>query len=128
MSVTIRSVLISDPVDASCADLLVSHGILVTTKNKLSKEELIEELQVNESLSRSRHRAQRFFVDTTVLRTTNVRTITVRTTIVDTTARTINTKDAGLLYNLTYDTAALNASRSLSCDYYRNSALTIVVR
>ncbi|XP_076167662.1 hydroxypyruvate reductase [Ptiloglossa arizonensis] len=50
MSVTIRSVLISDPVDASCADLLVSHGILVTTKNKLSKEELIEELQNHDAL------------------------------------------------------------------------------
>lgn len=46
MSTTLRSVLISDPVDACCGELLVRHGIPVTTKYKLSKEKLIKELQV----------------------------------------------------------------------------------
>ena len=46
MSTTLRSVLISDPVDACCSELLVRHGIPVTTKYKLSKEKLIKELQV----------------------------------------------------------------------------------
>lgn len=46
MSIKLRSVFISDPVDSSCADLLTSHGVPVTTKYKLSKEDLIQELQV----------------------------------------------------------------------------------
>lgn len=46
MSIKLRSVLISDPVDSSCADLLTSHGVPVTTKYKLTKDELIKELQV----------------------------------------------------------------------------------
>lgn len=46
MSVKLRSVLISDPVDKSCGALLIEHGIPVTTKHKLSKDELINELQV----------------------------------------------------------------------------------
>ena len=50
MSATFRSVLISDPVDPSCGELLVRHGIPVTTKYKLSKEELIKELQKHDSL------------------------------------------------------------------------------
>ncbi|XP_003490266.1 D-3-phosphoglycerate dehydrogenase isoform X1 [Bombus impatiens] len=47
---TLGSVLISDPVDACCSELLVRHGIPVTTKYKLSKEELIKELQNHEGL------------------------------------------------------------------------------
>ncbi|PBC33309.1 D-3-phosphoglycerate dehydrogenase [Apis cerana cerana] len=50
MSTTLRSVLISDPVDACCGELLVRHGIPVTTKYKLSKEKLIKELQNHEGL------------------------------------------------------------------------------
>ena len=46
MPVDIKSVLISDPVDDSCAELLRSHGVPVTIKYKLSKAELIQELQV----------------------------------------------------------------------------------
>lgn len=47
MSVNFRSVLISDPVDKSCGALLTEHGIPVTTKYKLSQDELISELQVS---------------------------------------------------------------------------------
>lgn len=47
MSVKLKSVLISDPVDKSCGALLTEHGIPVTTKHKLSKDELINELQVS---------------------------------------------------------------------------------
>ncbi|XP_024893619.1 uncharacterized protein LOC112468599 [Temnothorax curvispinosus] len=48
MSVNFRSVLISDPVDESCGALLAEHGIPVTTKYRLPKDELINELQVGE--------------------------------------------------------------------------------
>lgn len=50
MSVSFRNVLISDPVDASCGALLTEHGIPVTTKHKLSKDELINELQNHDAL------------------------------------------------------------------------------
>lgn len=50
MSTPLRSVLISDPVDACCGELLLRHGIPVTTKYKLSKEELIKELQNHDGL------------------------------------------------------------------------------
>ncbi|KAG7212727.1 hypothetical protein KM043_012994 [Ampulex compressa] len=50
MSVNFRSVLISDPVDESCGALLVDHGVPVTTKYKLPKEELIKELQNHDAL------------------------------------------------------------------------------
>ncbi|XP_011307834.1 D-3-phosphoglycerate dehydrogenase [Fopius arisanus] len=50
MSVNLKSVLISDPVDESCIDLLKSHGIEVTTKYKLPKDELIQELKKHEGL------------------------------------------------------------------------------
>lgn len=50
MSTALRRVLISDPVDACCGELLVRHGIPVTTKYKLSKEELINELQNHDGL------------------------------------------------------------------------------
>jgi len=49
MSVKLSSVLISDPVDKSCGALLTEYGIPVTTKHKLSKDELINELQVSGS-------------------------------------------------------------------------------
>lgn len=50
MSARIRSVLISDPVDACCSELLTSHGVPVTAKNKLTKEQLIKELQNHDAL------------------------------------------------------------------------------
>lgn len=46
MPVDIKSVLISDPVDEQCVQLLISHGIKVTQKYKLPKDDLIKELQV----------------------------------------------------------------------------------
>lgn len=46
MSTSLGSVLISDPVDVCCGELLARHNIPVTIKFKLSKEELIKELQV----------------------------------------------------------------------------------
>ncbi|KAI4483895.1 hypothetical protein M0802_013198 [Mischocyttarus mexicanus] len=50
MSISLRSVLISDPVDESCSSLLSEYGIPVTTKYKLSKDELIKELQNHDAL------------------------------------------------------------------------------
>uniref|UniRef100_A0A0C9S0B9 D-3-phosphoglycerate dehydrogenase n=1 Tax=Fopius arisanus TaxID=64838 RepID=A0A0C9S0B9_9HYME len=50
MSINLRSVLISDPVDESCADLLTSYGVPVTTKYRLSKDELIQEIQKHDGL------------------------------------------------------------------------------
>ncbi|XP_047364033.1 hydroxypyruvate reductase [Vespa velutina] len=50
MSINLRSVLISDPVDESCSSLLSEYGIPVTTKYKLSKDELIKELQNHDAL------------------------------------------------------------------------------
>ncbi|XP_034184873.2 hydroxypyruvate reductase [Osmia lignaria lignaria] len=50
MSTSFGSVLISDPVHASCGELLARYGIPVTTKHKLSKEELIKELQNHDAL------------------------------------------------------------------------------
>lgn len=46
MSINLKSVLISDPVDESCGALLASYGVPVTTKYKLPKDELIKEIQV----------------------------------------------------------------------------------
>lgn len=50
MPVNIQSVLISDAVDDSCAKLLTSHGVQVTMRQKLSKDELIRELQNHDAL------------------------------------------------------------------------------
>ncbi|XP_015601204.1 uncharacterized protein LOC107270585 [Cephus cinctus] len=50
MPIPLRSVLISDAVDESCAALLVSHGISVTQKVKMSKEELLQEIQKHDGL------------------------------------------------------------------------------
>lgn len=50
MSAVFRNVLISDPVDESCGQLLVQYGVPVTTKYKLPKDELIKELQNHDAL------------------------------------------------------------------------------
>ncbi|XP_034935751.1 hydroxypyruvate reductase [Chelonus insularis] len=50
MSIKLSSVLISDPVDSKCADLLTSYGVPVTTKYKLSKDQLIQEIQKHDGL------------------------------------------------------------------------------
>ncbi|KAK2581387.1 hypothetical protein KPH14_005071 [Odynerus spinipes] len=50
MPINLRSVLISDPVDESCGALLSEYGVPVTTKYKLSKEELVKELQNHDAL------------------------------------------------------------------------------
>ncbi|XP_066602822.1 LOW QUALITY PROTEIN: D-3-phosphoglycerate dehydrogenase-like [Prorops nasuta] len=50
MSINIESVLISDPADDSCVQLLTNHGIPVTLKYKLPKDELIQELQKHDAL------------------------------------------------------------------------------
>lgn len=50
MAVNIRSVLVSDAVDPLCVDLLKNHGINVVCKYKLSKEQLIQELQQHDGL------------------------------------------------------------------------------
>lgn len=47
MSVSLRNVLISDAVDPSCVELLQRHGINVTCKNKLSKDQLLQEIKVS---------------------------------------------------------------------------------
>lgn len=45
MSVSIRNVLISDAVDSACVELLQSHGINVTCKYKMPKEQLLQEIK-----------------------------------------------------------------------------------
>lgn len=50
MGVEIKSVLISDAVDQQCAEILKSHNISVTYNTKLSKEELIKEIQNHDAL------------------------------------------------------------------------------
>ncbi|KAJ9583313.1 hypothetical protein L9F63_022330, partial [Diploptera punctata] len=45
MSVTLRNVLISDAVDSTCVDLLQRHGINVTCKYKMTKEQLLQEIK-----------------------------------------------------------------------------------
>lgn len=63
MSVNFRSVLISDPVDVSCGALLAEYGIPVTTKYKLSKDELINELQVGEFNAANPHEVASNFLN-----------------------------------------------------------------
>lgn len=46
MSLSIKTVLISENVDPGCAKILTENGVEVTTKVGLSKDELIEEIQV----------------------------------------------------------------------------------
>ncbi|KAL0277326.1 UNVERIFIED_CONTAM: hypothetical protein PYX00_004664 [Menopon gallinae] len=50
MAVELKSVLVSDAVDPLCVDLLKSHGIEVVCKFKLSKDQLIQELQQHDGL------------------------------------------------------------------------------
>ncbi|KAF3425551.1 hypothetical protein E2986_14018 [Frieseomelitta varia] len=45
MSITLKSVCISDPVEMRCGELLARHDIPVAIKYKMSKQELIKELQ-----------------------------------------------------------------------------------
>jgi D-3-phosphoglycerate dehydrogenase len=45
MSLGIKTVLISEPVDPGCARILTENGVQVTTKVGLSKDELIEEIK-----------------------------------------------------------------------------------
>jgi D-3-phosphoglycerate dehydrogenase len=47
MSVALRNVLISDAVDPACVELLQSHGINVTFKYKLPKDQLLQEIKVS---------------------------------------------------------------------------------
>lgn len=42
---TLRNVLISDAVDSACVELLQSHGINVTCKYKLPKDQLLQEIK-----------------------------------------------------------------------------------
>ncbi|XP_058798466.1 D-3-phosphoglycerate dehydrogenase [Phymastichus coffea] len=50
MSVELSSVLISDAVDERCQALLTKHGVKVTQKQKLSKDDLIAELKKHDGL------------------------------------------------------------------------------
>nr|BAN21080.1 d-3-phosphoglycerate dehydrogenase [Riptortus pedestris] len=50
MAITLERILISDPVDDVCANLLRSAGLEVRQKNKLTQEQLIQELQDVEAL------------------------------------------------------------------------------
>lgn len=47
MGLDIKSVLIVDGVGANCAEILSCHDINVTTKAKITKEELLEEIPVS---------------------------------------------------------------------------------
>lgn len=47
MSLSLRNVLISDAVDSACVELLQSHGINVTCKFKLPKDQLLQEIKVS---------------------------------------------------------------------------------
>ncbi|XP_046423319.1 D-3-phosphoglycerate dehydrogenase [Neodiprion fabricii] len=50
MPIALRSVLISDAVDDACVALLTSHGVPVTKKYKMSKEELLQEIKHHDGL------------------------------------------------------------------------------
>ncbi|XP_028179234.1 D-3-phosphoglycerate dehydrogenase [Ostrinia furnacalis] len=50
MVLDIKSVLVVDGVGANCAEILKSHGISVTTKAKITKEELLKEIPNHEAL------------------------------------------------------------------------------
>ena len=47
IAMSFSKVLISDPVDAACVDILKQNGIQVEQKTKLSKEELLKEIKVS---------------------------------------------------------------------------------
>lgn len=42
----LASVLITDPLDPICGELLENAGVKVTTKTKLTKDELLQEIKV----------------------------------------------------------------------------------
>jgi hypothetical protein len=46
MTLNIRQVLISDPVDPICSQILENHGMNVTYARQWSKERLLQEIQV----------------------------------------------------------------------------------
>ncbi|OWR41229.1 D-3-phosphoglycerate dehydrogenase [Danaus plexippus] len=50
MGLDIKSVLIVDGVGSNCADILNSHNIQVTTKAKISKDELLKEISNHDAL------------------------------------------------------------------------------
>ena len=45
----VRNVLISDPVDSICCEILQNHGIKVTCARQWSKDRLFQEIQVNQA-------------------------------------------------------------------------------
>lgn len=47
MGLDIKSVLVVDGVGANCTKILESHGINVTNKAKITKEELLQEIPVS---------------------------------------------------------------------------------
>lgn len=47
MGLDIKSVLVVDGVGANCTVILKSHGIAVTNKAKITKEELLQEIPVS---------------------------------------------------------------------------------
>lgn len=55
MAVPLRSVLVSDEVDPQCVALLQQHGIPVTCKFKMPKEELLKEIPVRGALTSLGH-------------------------------------------------------------------------
>jgi D-3-phosphoglycerate dehydrogenase len=55
MSVSLRNVLISDAVDSACVELLQSHGINVTCKYKMPKDQLLQEIKVSRAHNYQRH-------------------------------------------------------------------------
>ncbi|KAK3912649.1 D-3-phosphoglycerate dehydrogenase [Frankliniella fusca] len=50
MAIPLRSVLVSDEVDPLCVELLQKHGIPVTCKYKMPKEELLKEIAKHDGL------------------------------------------------------------------------------
>jgi hypothetical protein len=47
MTLTFRDVLISDPVDPICAQILERHGMRVTFAKQWTKEKLLQEIKVS---------------------------------------------------------------------------------
>ena len=48
MALTFRDVLISDPVDPICAQILERHGMRVTFAKQWTKEKLLQEIKVSD--------------------------------------------------------------------------------
>lgn len=47
MAIPLKKILVSDAVDNTCVDLLRKYGLEVTCRYKMTKEELIQEIQVS---------------------------------------------------------------------------------